>query len=117
MTIYGHRPQQKPKSSNLGYFYKIKFDPMDSEHRMIEPETTKRHACYGEIHRLAPQVKLSKTSGRWREPLVVFRGSSKPTWQHWTEYPACLVDSQSKIEDKRQTSRQIGRMRHGSENG
>ncbi len=55
---------------------------MDPEHRMIEPETTKKQNCYEEIHRLGPQVKLSKTSGRWREPLVGVRGSSKPTWQH-----------------------------------
>ena len=57
------------------------FDPMDPEHRMIDPETIKAKTCYGEIHRLAPQVKLSKTPGRWRDPLVVVRGASKPVWQ------------------------------------
>ncbi len=57
------------------------FDPMDPDHRMIDPETIKANTCYGEIHRLAPQVKLSKTPGRWRDPLVVVRGSSKPAWQ------------------------------------
>ena len=57
------------------------FDPMDPEHRMIDPETVKGKTCYGEIHRLGPQVKLSKTPGRWRDPLVDVRGASKPAWQ------------------------------------
>ncbi len=67
--------------ASLGSFPTTDFDAMDPEHRMIEPETIKRQTCYGEIHRLGPQVKLSKTPGRWREPLVVVRGSSKPAWQ------------------------------------
>ena len=57
------------------------FDPMDPDHRMIDPETIKAKTCYGEIHRLGPQVKLSKTPGRWRDPLVDVRGASKPMWQ------------------------------------
>ncbi len=53
----------------------------DPEQRMIEPETIKRQTCYGEIHRLAPQVKISKTPGQWRDPLVSVRGSAKPVWE------------------------------------
>ena len=49
------------------------FDPMAPEHRMIAPETVKAKTPYGEIHRLGPQVKLSRTPGRWRDPLVVVR--------------------------------------------
>ncbi|MGA9242191.1 MAG: hypothetical protein WBW03_09435, partial [Silvibacterium sp.] len=57
------------------------FDHNDPEHRMIEPETIKGQTPYGELHRLAPQVKLSKTPGRWRTPLVVVRGSDRPVWE------------------------------------
>jgi crotonobetainyl-CoA:carnitine CoA-transferase CaiB-like acyl-CoA transferase len=57
------------------------FDPNDPEHRMIMPETIRAQTPYGEIHRLAPQVKLSKTPGRWRTPLVVVRGGDRPVWE------------------------------------
>ncbi len=68
--------------ASLGYFADANdFDPMDPEHRMIDPETVRGQTPYGEIHRLGPQVKLSKTPGRWRDPLVSVRGASKPTWQ------------------------------------
>ncbi len=67
--------------ASLGTFPTTDFDATDPEHRMIEPETLKRQTCYGEIHRLGPQVKLSKTPGRWREPLVSVRGSDKPVWK------------------------------------
>ncbi len=67
--------------ASLGTFPSTDFMPTDPAQRMIEPETIKRATCYGEIHRLGPQVKLSKTPGRWREPLVVVRGSSKPAWR------------------------------------
>jgi crotonobetainyl-CoA:carnitine CoA-transferase CaiB-like acyl-CoA transferase len=56
------------------------FDPHDPEHRMIEPETMRAQTPYGEVHRLAPQAKLSKTPGRWRTPLLVVRGSDRPVW-------------------------------------
>jgi hypothetical protein len=48
---------------------------------MVPPETITRQTPYGEIHRLAPQVKLSKTPGRWRDPLVAVRGGDRPLWQ------------------------------------
>jgi len=56
------------------------FDPMDPEHRMIDPETIKGQTCYGEVHRLGPQVKLSRTPGRYRDPLIVVRGSDVAGW-------------------------------------
>ena len=64
----------------IGLFPNKEVDLMDPEHRMIEPETIRKRTCYGEIHSLAPQVKLSKTPGRWREPHVSVRGSDKPVW-------------------------------------
>ena len=48
---------------------------------MVPPETITRQTPYGEIHRLAPQVKLSKTPGRWRDPLVAVRGGDRALWQ------------------------------------
>ncbi|HEX3471057.1 MAG TPA: CoA transferase [Silvibacterium sp.] len=67
--------------AGLGSFPTTEFDHNDPEHRMIEPETIQGQTPYGEVHRLAPQVKLSKTPGRWRTPLVVVRGSDRPVWE------------------------------------
>ena len=67
--------------ASLGSFQSANdFDPLHPEHRMIMPETIKGMTPYGEVHRLGPQVKLSKTPGRWRDPLVTVRGSSRPVW-------------------------------------
>jgi crotonobetainyl-CoA:carnitine CoA-transferase CaiB-like acyl-CoA transferase len=65
---------------SLGTFPTTDFDATEPDHRMIEPETLKRQTCYGGVHRLAPQVKLSKTPGQWRDPLLVVRGSDLPAW-------------------------------------
>ena len=47
---------------------------------MIPLRTLKAKTPYGEVERLAPQVKLSKTPGRWRDPLVAVRGGDLPVW-------------------------------------
>jgi hypothetical protein len=47
---------------------------------MVPPETLTRPTPYGVIHRLAPQAKLSRTPGRWRDPLVAVRGADLPVW-------------------------------------
>lgn len=60
--------------AGLGRFGSTDFDPNDPKHRMIDPETLIAQTPYGEIRRLGPQVKLSKTPGRWRTPLVAVRG-------------------------------------------
>jgi crotonobetainyl-CoA:carnitine CoA-transferase CaiB-like acyl-CoA transferase len=57
------------------------FDPNDPEHRMIPPETISGRTCYGEVQRLAPLAKLSKTPGRWRTPLIAVRGGDRPVWE------------------------------------
>jgi len=56
------------------------FDPNDRQHKMIAPETLKGRPPTVN-HRLAPQVKLSKTPSRWRTPVVVLRGGDLPVWQ------------------------------------
>jgi len=65
---------------SLGMYATTDFVP-GPQQAMIAPETIVRQTPWGEIHRLAPQVKLSKTPGRWRDPLVVVRGSDKPVWK------------------------------------
>lgn len=66
---------------SLGAFADIRFDATLPEHRMTPPETMKRQTPYGEVERLVPQVRLSKTPGRWRDPLVTVRGSDLPRWE------------------------------------
>lgn len=66
--------------ASLGQFATTEFDSTLPDHRMIAPETVKGMTPYGEVHRLAPQVKLSKTPGRWRTPLVAIRGADLPVW-------------------------------------
>jgi crotonobetainyl-CoA:carnitine CoA-transferase CaiB-like acyl-CoA transferase len=66
--------------ASLGRFANTEFDAMAPDHRMIDPELLIRHTPYGEVRRLAPQVKLSKTLGRWRDPLVAVRGGDLPVW-------------------------------------
>jgi crotonobetainyl-CoA:carnitine CoA-transferase CaiB-like acyl-CoA transferase len=65
----------------LGTFPTTDFDTMDPDHRMIAPEAINGQTPYGNIHRLAPQVKLAKTPSRWRDPLIIVRGSDLPTWE------------------------------------
>ena len=65
---------------SLGRFANTDFVP-GPDQVMVPPETITRQTPYGEIHRLAPQVKLSKTPGRWRDPLVAVRGGDRPLWQ------------------------------------
>jgi crotonobetainyl-CoA:carnitine CoA-transferase CaiB-like acyl-CoA transferase len=51
------------------------------ENALVAPEVIRGHTPYGELERLAPLVKLSRTPVRWREPLVAVRGGDKPTWE------------------------------------
>jgi hypothetical protein len=64
----------------LGRFPTLEFDANDPEHRMIPPETVSGMTPYGKVQRLAPLAKLSRTPGRWREPLLVVRGGDMPVW-------------------------------------
>ena len=66
--------------ASLGRFETTDFDANHPDHRMIDPEVLIRQTPYGEVRRLAPQVKLSRTPGRWRDPLVAVRGADRPMW-------------------------------------
>ncbi|HRH85792.1 MAG TPA: CoA transferase [Rubrivivax sp.] len=66
--------------ANLGQFPSKDFDVNDPKHRMIEPELLSAATPYGLVQRLGPQVKLSKTPGRWRTPLVAVRGADTVNW-------------------------------------
>lgn len=67
--------------ASLGQFPTKSFDANDPLHRMIEPEPMKAQTPYGLVQRLGPQVKLSKTPGKWRTPLVAVRGADLPVWE------------------------------------
>ena len=66
---------------SLGSFPTTDFDPTAPDHRMIPLRTIQAKTPYGEVDRLAPQVKLTKTPGRWRDPLVAVRGGDLPVWE------------------------------------
>lgn len=66
--------------ASLGRFPNTDFDLSGPENRMISPEILVAQTPYGEIRRLGPQVKLSKTPGKWRTPLVAVRGGDTVSW-------------------------------------
>lgn len=66
--------------ASLGRFPDKKFDLTGPENRLISPEILVAQTPYGEVRRLGPQVKLSRTPGRWRTPLVAVRGGDKVAW-------------------------------------
>ena len=65
--------------ASLGTFPSTDFDPGE-DNLMIDPETVTFDSPYGEVTRLAPMAKLSKTPGKWQEPLLTVRGSDLPVW-------------------------------------
>lgn len=66
--------------ASLGKFPDTGFDLSGPDNRMIPPEILVAQTPYGEIRRLGPQVKLSKTPGKWRTPLVAVRGGDTVSW-------------------------------------
>jgi len=48
--------------------------------RLLEPEILIRDTPLGRVRRLAPAVTYSATPARWRDPLLVPRGSCTPEW-------------------------------------
>jgi crotonobetainyl-CoA:carnitine CoA-transferase CaiB-like acyl-CoA transferase len=66
--------------AGLGTFASIDFEPGE-DNRMIAPETITFESPYGTVHRLAPLAKLSRTPGRWQEPLLTVRGGDLPVWK------------------------------------
>jgi crotonobetainyl-CoA:carnitine CoA-transferase CaiB-like acyl-CoA transferase len=53
---------------------------MGPEHSLQEPAAYDADTPLGEVHMLAPPVVFSKTAPRWRDPILVPRGSSRPGW-------------------------------------
>ncbi len=66
--------------ASLGTFPSTDFEPGEAN-RMIPPETVSFNSPYGEVTRLAPMARLSKTPGKWQEPLLTVRGSDLPVWK------------------------------------
>ncbi len=69
--------------ASLGVFPSTDFAVTD-ENRLKAPEVFRFESPYGTVERLAPMVKLSRTPGRWQEPLLSVRGSDKPVWKDET---------------------------------
>lgn len=67
--------------ASLGRFPDTKFDLSGPDNRMISPEILVAQTPYGEVRRVGPQVKLSRTPGRWRDPLVAVRGGDLVAWE------------------------------------
>jgi crotonobetainyl-CoA:carnitine CoA-transferase CaiB-like acyl-CoA transferase len=66
--------------ASLGQFPDVRFDVSGPDNRLVPPEILVAQTPYGEVRRLGPQVKLSRTPGRWRTPLVAVRGSDMVAW-------------------------------------
>ncbi len=66
--------------ASLGSFPSTDFEPGE-ENLMIAPETITFDSPYGKVTRLAPMAKLSRTPGKWQEPLLTVRGSDLPVWK------------------------------------
>jgi crotonobetainyl-CoA:carnitine CoA-transferase CaiB-like acyl-CoA transferase len=65
---------------SLGEIQDINFTPGPMQ-AMVPPETVRGRTPFGDVVRLAPLAKLSRTPGRWRNPLIVVRGSDLPVWE------------------------------------
>ena len=66
---------------SLGLVADGDFERRGPENQLIAPEVIRGKTPYGELERLAPLVKLSRTPVLWRDPLVVVRGGDQPTWE------------------------------------
>ncbi|KQW81857.1 CoA transferase [Brevundimonas sp. Root1279] len=66
--------------ASLGRFPDTAFDLSGPDNRLISPEILVAQTPYGEVRRLGPQVKLERTPGRWRTPLVAVRGGDAVAW-------------------------------------
>lgn len=53
----------------------------DAEHSPREPAAYDAPSPLGDVHMLAPPVRFSETPARWRDPVLVPRGSSRPEWR------------------------------------
>jgi len=67
--------------TSLGTFENTNFDMSHPDQRMIAPRTIEGQTPYGQVHRLAPMVQLSKTPSQWQSPIVHVRGAALPEWQ------------------------------------
>jgi crotonobetainyl-CoA:carnitine CoA-transferase CaiB-like acyl-CoA transferase len=66
---------------SLGQFTDADLERRGPENRLIAPDVIRGQTPYGELERLAPLVKLSRTPIRWRDPLVAVRGGDLPVWE------------------------------------
>jgi crotonobetainyl-CoA:carnitine CoA-transferase CaiB-like acyl-CoA transferase len=53
----------------------------DDEHSLRDPLPYDAPSPLGDVHMLAPPVRFSQTRPRWRDPILVPRGSGHPEWR------------------------------------
>jgi crotonobetainyl-CoA:carnitine CoA-transferase CaiB-like acyl-CoA transferase len=66
---------------SLGFNADGDFERRGPDNQLVAPEVIRGQTPYGEVERLAPLVKLSRTPVRWRTPLVAVRGGDLPVWE------------------------------------
>jgi crotonobetainyl-CoA:carnitine CoA-transferase CaiB-like acyl-CoA transferase len=66
---------------SLGQLTDADFAHPGPENRLVAPEVIRGPTPYGDLERLAPLVKLSRTPIGWREPLVAVRGGDRPVFE------------------------------------
>jgi crotonobetainyl-CoA:carnitine CoA-transferase CaiB-like acyl-CoA transferase len=66
---------------SLGQLTDADFEHPGPENRLVAPEVIRGPTPYGDLERLAPLAKLSRTPIRWREPLVAVRGGDRPVFE------------------------------------
>jgi crotonobetainyl-CoA:carnitine CoA-transferase CaiB-like acyl-CoA transferase len=66
--------------ASLGMFESTDFTP-GPDNQLENPDIFRFQSPYGEVERLHPMAKLSRTPGRWQEPLQTVRGSDLPLWK------------------------------------
>jgi crotonobetainyl-CoA:carnitine CoA-transferase CaiB-like acyl-CoA transferase len=66
---------------SLGQLSDEDFERRGPESKLIQPEVIRGQTPYGDLERLAPLVKLSRTPIRWRDPLVAVRGADRPVFE------------------------------------
>jgi hypothetical protein len=52
----------------------------DDDHTIGVPNAYDAETPMGHAHVLSPPVRFSHTPSRWRDPILVPRGSSRPEW-------------------------------------
>jgi hypothetical protein len=79
---FAKNPVQQIWSVSPNHLTRIEPELKQLTQRLLEPEILIRDTPLGRVRRLAPAVTYSATPARWRDPLLVPRGSCTPEWDY-----------------------------------